>query len=135
LPRAEELHIDPADVVQQWLDDTDPDVETRFVIEEWSVHPPSYHLPSRDTLLERICEEAYDNEWGEDNEEWEAAAREPDVKNAAQTLLDLIASKVSYRMADKHLRDLQVTPSDDPDNPLLDGVPTWSPSPERKDTT
>lgn len=127
LPHAERLHFDPADVVQEWLDDRcDDDTERRFVIEEWSVHPPSYHLPSVATILERICEDAYDNEWGEDSETWEnATLKQDDVRAAAQALRDLIASKVTYRMANKKLRDLHVTPSDDPDNPLLEGAPTW----------
>src|SRR5690606_12951366 len=95
-------------------------------IEEWSVHPPQYHLPDADQILEWIGEYVADmGEWGEYVEGWDRPLGDSEVKAATQALVDLIASKVGSRMANEHLRTLHVTPSDDPENPLLDGEPAW----------
>ena len=127
LPFAEVLYFDPAEVVEKWLAVHDDDEPRYFEIEEWSVHPPIYHMPSVDSLLEWIGEWVMDNgEVCEDAPDWwDRALGDGEVGKTAEALLTLIASKVTGRMANKLLRTLQVTPSDDPENPLIDGDPTW----------
>lgn len=121
LPGAEHLHFDAADVVQEWLDQSDR--EPDFIIEEWSVRPARSHLPRAADVIEWI--EEWANENGEFSDDPDLSFGGSDATIAADALLDLLAGQITFRMADKHLRDLHVTPSDDPENPLLDGKPTW----------
>lgn len=91
----EHMHFDPESV----LDSCDGD---EVEIEEWEVYPPRHHLPPAEHLLEWIAESDYDvtEEW------WESASdavAHDDVKAAAETLLDLIASNITYRMASKRV--------------------------------
>lgn len=122
LPGSEYLVFDPSEVVEQWLCDAEDDEPRVFVIEEFSVHPTRYHLPDADRLLEWINEWTCEN--GEVGEDMELDCGD-EVTAAVEALLDLIAAKVTWCMADKKLRELHVTPSDDPDNPLIDGQPAW----------
>lgn len=122
LPGAEEMYFDPAEVVQRWLDDRYDDAPLDFVIEEWSVHPTQHHLPSARALLEWIEEWAID--CGEVGEGWELPP-DDSLDVAADALLEVIAHKITWRMANEKLRELHVTASDDPANPLLDGEPVW----------
>lgn len=122
LPGAEEMYFDPAEVVQRWLDDRYDDAPPDFAIEEWSVHGPRYHLPSATELLEWI------EEWAQENGEIADGWKLPDADSlhtAASALLEVIADKITWRMAKDKLRELHVTASDDPENPLLDGEPVW----------
>jgi len=94
-PGDEHMHFDAQDV----LDSCDGD---EVEIEEWTVHPPRYHLPPAVNLLEWLAESDYDvtEEW------WESAsdaAADPEVVAAAEALLDAMASKITYRMADKRV--------------------------------
>jgi len=90
---AEDLHFDPADVVQQWLDQSDEDEVPDFIIEEWSVHPPRYHLPSTERLLEWIAEWSVEN--GEVAEGFEPRDGMGEAaKEASEALLDIIASGI-----------------------------------------
>lgn len=123
LPGAEYLHRDPATVVEQWLDDDPLDTEWEpWIIEEWSVLPTRHHMPNAERLLEWVNEWTCEN--GEVGEDMELDAGK-EATAAAEAFLDLLASKVTWCMADKKLRDLHVTPSDDPENPLIDGQAAW----------
>ena len=134
LPGAERLHFDPADVVQEWLDDRcDDGAEPRFVIEEFSVRPARDHLPTPERVLEWI--EEWSNEHGEWSDDPDLSIGGDEALAATDALLDVLATQITFRMADEHLRDLHVTPSDDPDNPLLDGEPTWSAGMTEHDAT
>lgn len=96
-PGAESLHVDLWEAAEDVAAHIDPGRE--FVIEEWTTHPPAYHLPSPDRIAEWIIESAdeVDSDWGE------AVEHDPDVIRAAQELLDVIELKVTYRMAADHV--------------------------------
>jgi hypothetical protein len=94
-----------------------------MAIDEWTVHPPSYHLPTADAVAEHVYEHACDMEMSEDcDEEYRRVSQDPDVLAAFQSALDLMASKVTYRMADKLVATHTLTWTAD-GAPLLDGEP------------
>lgn len=151
LPSDEHLEFDPATVYEHesWLNAQDDTWEERestdplvpgymepvpppgfsFVIEEWSVAPPRRHLPAADRVLDYICEWVSDN--GEIDEDgydaWSSHADDPDVVAAFDAALDLLASKITYRMADKLVATHVVT-FDAAGEPLLDGEPMYHPA-------
>jgi len=102
------------------------DLASGNVIEEWSVCDPRSHAPGADTVVSWVAEQVA--EYGEVDEcasgEWDAAAKDADVIAAFDAALDLVASKVNYRMANKHLRDL-VLVYDTDGAPTLDGSPLY----------
>lgn len=124
---AERLHDDPATVFDSEIEDQFDPMPERIEIEEWSVTPQRNHLPAADTLLEWVAEWTVENAlvdevWSDHIYDGVAL---PDVVAATEALLDLLASKNQYRMADKHLRSLWVT-FDEGGEPLLDGEPMFS---------
>lgn len=127
VPGAEILHTTIADAyeaqIDPWVDEHD--LRPR-VIEEWSVHPPEYHLPSAERLLDWLVEQACED--GEVDEGFteclENAVKRQDALVYADTLRKSLGSLVTYRMADDHLRDHQIT-WDDNGNPLADGEPMY----------
>lgn len=127
VPGAEVLHFDPAGTyeakIEPWLDEDD---RSPREIEEWSVRDSIDHVPSIDVLLEWIIDWTAENgELTEDGfEAFENAAKHPDVCQAADALLHALASKVTFRMADKHLRSLWVT-WNEAGEPMLDGEPLY----------
>lgn len=94
-----------------------------WIIEEWTVHPPRHHLPTRDDLLVWIDEWACD--MGEVGDGWPEHFGEvmdhPRVKEAAGQLLDAIASHITYRMADQLVRTITIMWDAD-GSPLADGA-------------
>lgn len=129
---AEEMYLDPAEVYESDIEPWhEPSTEARIEVEEHDVHPPRYHLPTVDCLLEWVSEWACDmGEVGEGYvDHMEAAIAGEDVQQAADALLDLIAARIPYRMANKHLRSLWVT-WDENGEPLLDGEPMYRPAAE-----
>lgn len=126
LPFAEQMEFDAAAVYEQVECDRDEEDRTPIVIEEWSVHPAIYHIPSAAVIAERVVELVVDNgeldEYGAD--QFEAAASAEDVLVAAEALREVLASKVTWRMANKLLRTLTVT-FDEAGEPLLDGEPMY----------
>lgn len=96
-------------------------------IEEWTVHPPSYHLPTVERLREWIIWEAIDELTEEAGEAYERASKEPEVLAALAAALDLIADRVVVRMADKLVATHTLTWTDD-GAPLLDGEPLSYPA-------
>lgn len=122
LTGAEELWFDPADAVQNYIDSRYEDGPLDLTIEEWSVHPPRYHLPTVPTLLEWLDDWVADN--GEVGDECEFEHTDA-ISAAADALLDTIASTIRWRMADTKLRDLHVTGTED--DPLIDGQPVFVP--------
>jgi len=129
-PGAEQMHRTAEDAYEAeiGLDGAldAPDPGGTYVIEEWSVRRPRTHAPRTDLILSWIVDNITDE--GEVDEhvsnQWENAAEDPQVVAAFDAALDLMASKVSYRMADRHLRDLTVTYGTNGD-PLLDGEPMY----------
>lgn len=130
LDGAEYLHTTPescyeSDVEDYYYDDCDQSelhLQPPVEIEEWDVHPPEYHMPNADRLLEWIEEWTYDN--GELMGDFELPIHEPTVKGAADILLATIANYTGFRMARNKLRSRWVT-WDEEGNPLLDGNPMY----------
>jgi hypothetical protein len=124
VPGAEECFDNPGDAYENGIEPYLPD--EREVIEEWSVHSPSHHLPSADRVAEYVYEFASDVEMDENcDEDYQRASLDPDVVAAFQAALDLLASKVTYRMADQLVATHLVT-WDEKGRPLLDGEPMWA---------
>lgn len=122
-PGAEHLHLDLEDaIVEQWDGGPPPDEDKPIIIEEWTTYPASHHLPLADTLLEWMSEQvAMNGEVSEDAaEQWADACAKPDVKAAAEALLALIASKVTYLMASKHVATWTFPPGTEDDPPPIE---------------
>jgi hypothetical protein len=104
------------------LDEDDDSSRRPRIIEEWAVMPATSHLPSAEQVLEYMAE--WVGEQGEVDEygcdHWAFGVTDPDVVAAAENLRIVFASKISYRMADKMLREHLVTWNEAGD-PLLDG--------------
>jgi len=119
-PGAEEMYRSAEDVYEC------EDLAPGNVIEEWSVHQPRRDAPSVDTILSWITDHISD--YGEVDESattwWDEAAEHPAVIAAFDAALNVMASKVAYRMADTHLRDLVVTYGTD-GTTLVDGEPLY----------
>jgi hypothetical protein len=127
LPGSGHMGDDPAAVYESWATDG-VDRSKPLTIEEWDVHPPSFHLPSADSTAEWAAEWAEDNEWDDDGRAlWHEASGSPDVVAAFQAALDLLASKIGWRMADKLIATHAVTWDAD-GNPRYDGEPMYRPA-------
>lgn len=129
VPGSEMLHDDLGAAyetqIEPWLDESD---RTPRVIEEWTVSPPSAHLPSAADHVERLIEDASESAGGEgyyDSEQH--LIHDPDVLAAAEALLAALADRITYRMADRRVAEHTVT-WDDEDEPLVDGERLYRPS-------
>lgn len=124
LPHAEVLHFDAATVYESEIDgqmEQDHPVE----IEEWTVHPPRYHLPQVDRLLGWVEECAAED--GEIGEWFDVSFQSDTTMAAAAALLDTIASEITWRMADSKVASHWLT-WDEAGEPLLDGKPLYVPA-------
>lgn len=123
-PGAEQLYIDLATAYEYWMEDgfPPPDALTVVEFEEWTVVPATGHLPRVDRVLDFVVEWTAENgdldEYGA--EAFEKAATHEDVKVALATALDLLASKVGYRMADEKVATHVIT-HDAEGRPMLNG--------------
>jgi len=128
VPGAEVLYDDPATCYDAHIGEvTDADTSgTPFRIEEWSAHPPRYHMPCVQTVAAWVAEWVADN--GDTNEyglcDFEAAAVDAEVDAALDAALDVWATKITHRMADRLIATHTVT-WDDAGGPLLDGDPMY----------
>lgn len=99
----ENLYLDLDSAVEVYIDGLTTDKAHEVTFLAHSVHEAISHLPDADWLLSELRERTC--EWGEVDEGFtEQISRileSPEVTAAAQALLDLIASKITYRMADK----------------------------------
>jgi hypothetical protein len=124
LPGAERMYFDIESVEPDEPDFYEDRVP--WIIEEWSVLPAVTHLPSAEHVLEYMAE--WVGEQGEVDEygceHWTDFVTDPEVVAAAENLRTVFASKISYRMADKMLREHLVTWNEAGD-PLLDGQPMY----------
>lgn len=100
-----------------------------WTLTEYDVHPPSYHLPHVDAVLDQL---AYLCEDGETDEGWYeqllASMSRPEVRAAAAALLALVGDGISYRMAREQIGVHVLTRTND-GKVLLDGehVDDWQP--------
>ncbi len=61
LPGAETLHDDIGAAYESHVDSLDDDYRSPFMIEEWTVAPPSAHFPGASDLVLRLIEDAADD--------------------------------------------------------------------------
>lgn len=119
LPGAEQLRFDIAEVYETEIDAYFDDPDRReWTVEEWTVAPARSHMVDVEGLLEWVDEWAA--ECGEISEGFGLPVKDADVVAAAEALLDLIASKVTWRMADRLVATHTITWDAD-NEPLLDG--------------
>lgn len=123
LPGAEYMDTDPASVYESYIEPYDkPEPGARIEIEEWSVHPSRYHLPSAPAVIEWLEEWVHEN--GEIVGDFEVSFDTPSLRWAAETLLNGAAREITWRMANEKLASHWVTWDEDGD-PLLDGEPMY----------
>lgn len=131
IPGAERLHLSLQDCYESDIDPwhDEPDHQPKM-IEEWTVAPKRAHLPDASCVVDDIverCADGYElDEYAVD--EIENIGKRDDVKAAADALLDLIASKITYRMAEKLVAEHKVTWTEEGD-PLIDGEPLYVKAP------
>jgi hypothetical protein len=127
IPGSEHMYFDLANAYESQIDPYHDEHDIRpNQIEEWSVCDVKGHLLDVDRLTDWAVEMACDDGmWDEDGADDIAnAAKGPDVRAAFEAALDLWASKIKYRMADKCLRTWTIT-WDANDEPLADGEPIY----------
>lgn len=80
------------------------DWPTQIEVEEWSTHPPTDHLPDSTLILDQIGsyteDEEVDEGWYDD---FLKASHDEVVLKLAESVIAELASKITYRMADKVL--------------------------------
>jgi hypothetical protein len=127
LPDADMLYDDPATVWETHIEPEPWGTEPgRAVIEEWTVHDPTHHLPSHEDLLDYIYEWACDA--GEVSEDWgEDFPTGGDAVHAAiDELYRVIASNIPYRMANEKVAEHVIEwTGEEGENPMLDGEPMY----------
>lgn len=121
----EYLVTDPISAVQSYIDDVDPEDREPFDILEHTSKKLGAFLPSGADVLGRECErmcEGYVDEVSTEEcaEDFERAAEFPDVIAAFQAAVDLWGWHCRYPMADKVIRTIKVTFTED-GQPLMDG--------------
>lgn len=129
-PYSESLWDDPAAAYEQQVEPYSDEHDRRpVVIEEWTVHPPRYHLPSAAGVVDWLVEHASDQgELTEDAaEDLQEKAQDAAITAAAEALLDALASRMRYRMADRRVGEHTITWADDGE-PLIDGQPLYRPA-------
>jgi hypothetical protein len=132
LTHAERMYLDVASLFESEIDIyTDPETGEdyaerypEFVVEEWSVADPLSLITQADWFLENL-EERLCEEHTHDNDDCHWIFTSPEVLAAAENLRQVIASKVTWHQADKHLADHKLTLVEG--GPLFDGEPVYRP--------
>lgn len=127
IPGSEHMYFDLANAYESQIEPYHDEHDRRpNLIEEWSTREPRTQLLDVDALLEWATEWAGEEGlWDEDGfDDIANAGKAPDVRAAFEAALDLWASKIKYRMADKCLRTWIIT-WDDEGEPLADGEPIY----------
>lgn len=126
VPGAEVLYLDIAEAYESDIEPwREADDSRRWEIEEWTVHPPIYHLPSVSAILDFVSEQVCEN--GELTEgvwdHWTFGGDE--IEAAAEALRQVVAAQQGNgRMADKLIATHVIT-HDGSGAPLLDGEPMY----------
>ena len=132
LPGAEHLQSTEVDVYECEIDGwTTGDPGEVWIIEEWTVGAVKFGPSTAEMMAEDAHERLCDDGLGDDGfcENVSNAAGHPDVVAAFQEALDLLCSKVTYRMADMKVAEHRVT-FDANHEPLLNGEPMYVPVPK-----
>ena len=99
-------------------------------LEEWTVADNRSFMPTVAHVIDHVVEYTADNavieEWYGRAEQWSA---HPEVVEAFQKAVDILADKIDFWMADKHVASHWVTVDAD-DQILVDGEPLYSPRPD-----
>ncbi|MCW2957167.1 MAG: hypothetical protein JWO69_2036 [Thermoleophilia bacterium] len=127
---AETLWDDIGSVYEQQIEPyRDEDNREPVIVEEWTVHPPRYHLPDVYRVVEWLVETAADQgelDW-DGAERLEKNADHPSVRDAAEALLDAMATRLNYRMADRRVAEHVISWTANGE-PCADGFPLYRPS-------
>lgn len=130
VPYSEHCHDDIAGVyetdIEPYVDEHD---RRPRVVAEYTVHPPKYHLPSSEQVVEWLVEWATDRgELTEDAaDHLERNVDHDAVHAAAEALLDAVAARMRYRMANRRVAEHTITWDCD-GAPLVDGDPLYRPA-------
>lgn len=123
LPHAEYLYGDPAEVWETEIDGQYDEDETAWTIEEWTATTAADRIVGGlsivEGVMEYLCEEMV-----ESGDAWTDVVGDAEVIAAADALSALIASKVTYRWAEKKVADHTIT-LDGEGKPLLNGEPMY----------
>ena len=129
-PYAEQLYPDPAGAYEAQIEPhlerygALVDHEAKATIEEWTVADQRQFLPSPDTVLEDLCERVADDAVHEYMyERLENIVGTEEIVQAVEAVLALIASKIDFWMAEKHVATHTITW--DETGPLIDGEPLY----------
>lgn len=104
-PDAESMDFDPDQAATDYLAIWDHEAGETFTIEEWTVHPPSYHLPDASALLDMI-DEASSDELSLGFGDCYIPATTGKVKEITERFLAALAEQITWRQADRHVADL-----------------------------
>lgn len=126
---AEELHDSIVDAYELHVEPSYEPEDGPCVIEEWTVHPPRYHLPSAPEIAAWLVDEAELNGdlTDEAGETLRRQLRHPEILTAADALLEALAARMTYRMADEMVAEHDVT-FDADGKPMVDGKPLYVPT-------
>ena len=118
----EYLHSDLGSAVESWAGWREVAVGEVVTFVEYDVHPPRYHFPSSDRVLDEILEWICDNGEvdGDMAEEFEEVCKSAPAVAAIEFALDAIASKIHYRMANNQLRTISVRISSVDEHGIVD---------------
>jgi hypothetical protein len=133
VPGSEALWDDLGSAYEQQIEPYLGDETSRppWIIEE--VCPPAAHLRSAGDLVDWLVEEASGNA-GVDGyyDHTEHLNRDAEIVAAAQALIAALASRITYRVADKRLAEHTITWDADGE-PLADGERLYRPRPRGED--
>ena len=129
IPEGEDMELDPASVYEREYEPYREEGDNRpRYIEEWSSTDASTWLMHTDWIIEHVVELSGEELGEGGHPQLEAAGKDPDVIAAFEAARALMASKITYLMANKKLRTLTVT-WDEEGQPLLDGEPMYVKAP------
>ncbi len=105
-PGAEWLCGDPEEAALDVFHATDHDGDTIVFIEEWTVHSPTYHIPSADWILDYVEEHAY--EVSVEGDGWIPRTPgnlnySPEVLAVAEKFRTDLAALITWRQAKVHI--------------------------------
>lgn len=125
MPHAEDMDWDPQTVYEKYIEDYVDDHDRRpREIEEWTATGADVWLMHTDLIIEHVVEMSSDELGDGGYEHLEKAGKSDDVVAAFEAARALMASKVTYLMADKKIKTMTVTWNEEGE-PLLDGEPMY----------